>query len=967
MKKKDQKPRRFSPFNKDMVRGFHISYNVIGNLLLLFFVIGLFGVCFAGGLGAGYFASLVKDEPIRSYEVMKSDIYNYEESSEVYFSNNVYLGKLNADIDREEIKLADVSKHLVNAVIATEDELFYEHEGVVPKAIMRAIFQEFTNAAVQTGGSTLTQQLIKNQILTNEVSFDRKAKEILLALRLERFFEKDEIIEAYLNATDFGRNSNGRNIAGVQSAAKGIFGVEAKDLNIPQSAFIAGLPQSPFGYTPFSNDGGAIKENLNPGINRMKTVLNRMHTGGYITESEYKDALAYDIRANLTAKKPTPVDQYPFLTYEIEHRAKEIVMVQLAKNDGYTEDDLDKDNDLYKQYYDIADNDIRHDGYRIHTTINKGIYEKMRDVVADYQYYGSDKNEEDTDPETGEEKLVKEPVEVGGLLIENSTGKIISFVGGRDFDRESTNHATNAPRPNGSTMKPLLVYAAAMELGKLQPGSVIADTPNTLKPYGTYNPKNYGGAYHGLTSARNALKHSYNVPTVKAYMDIINQNPLSYLEKMGFSDLQKADYGIASLSLGAMTKGVTVEENVNAYATFANSGKFIDGYMIEKIETSNGETVYQHEKTESDVFSAQTAYLTIDMMRDVIRSGTAASLNGYLSFNADWAGKTGTGQDYKDAWFVATNPNVTFGTWIGYDTPKSLEVNYKGMSYSKRNILLWAKLMNAAHDVDPELLAPKTRFQMPDGIVSRSYCALTGELPSKLCQSAGLVASDLFNVKYVPTKVDDSLTQGKYIVVKDQAYQVPSSAPSEFVQQGVMLKKSILDKHGISSVSDLKRLLPNTSKFGNLVVTEGKEIADNGSNPRQVSGVSASGSRIRWSGNSDNDVIGYRVYAAPNHSTNFKKVASVHSSSTLAVNVGTTPAAYYIVAVDVAGKESPASSIIKVGEYADTKPVATDVEPKKTPEQSLENTSPPKDDDKPSTPATPATPATESKPPTEAT
>jgi penicillin-binding protein len=177
---------------------------------------------------------------------MKSDIYNYEETSEVYFASNVYLGKLNADIEREEVKLEDVSQHLINAIIATEDELFYEHDGVVPKAIMRALFQEFTNAPVQTGGSTLTQQLIKNQVLTNEVSFDRKAKEILLALRLEKFFEKDEILEAYLNVTDFGRNSSGRNIAGVQSAAKGIFGVNAKDLNIAQSAFIAGLPQSPF-------------------------------------------------------------------------------------------------------------------------------------------------------------------------------------------------------------------------------------------------------------------------------------------------------------------------------------------------------------------------------------------------------------------------------------------------------------------------------------------------------------------------------------------------------------------------------------------------------------------------------------------------------------------------------------------------------------------------------------------------
>lgn len=916
MKKKEEKHRRFSPFNKDIAKSLRISYNVIGNLLLLFLIIGLIGLCFAGGVGAGYFASLVKDEPVRSYEDMKNDIYNYEETSQIFFDQNIYLGKLNADIEREEVQLENVSQHVIDAVIATEDELFYEHDGVVPKAIMRALFQEFTNASVQTGGSTLTQQLIKNQILTNEVSFDRKAKEILLALRLEKFFEKEEIIEAYLNVADFGRNSNGKNIAGVEAAAKGIFGVTAKDLSIPQAAFIAGLPQSPFGYTPFSNDGGKVKEDINAGINRMKTVLNRMYTGGFITKEQYEQALSYDIRANLTPKKPTSTDQYPYLTYEVEDRAKDIIALQLAQKDGYTEDELTKDKDLKTQYRALADDEIRHNGYRIHTTINKKIYDNMQKVVKEYEYYGSDKPEQVKDPDTGEMKTVQEPVEVGGALIENTTGKIISFVGGRDFERENLNHATDALRPNGSTMKPLAVYAPAMELGKLQPGTVIADTPITSG----YSPDNYGGAYHGLTSARTALKHSYNIPAVKTYKNIINQNPASYLEKMGFSTLHKEDYTNEAASLGGIKLGVSIEENVNAYTTFANQGKFVDAYLIEKIENSDGKVVYQHEKVENDVFSAQTAYLTIDMMRDVIRSGTAASLNGYLSFSADWAGKTGTGQDYRDAWFVATNPNVTFGTWIGYDTPKPLQQNYKGMSYSKRNILLWAKLMNVAHDVEPNLIAPKNRFETPGGIVQRSYCALTGELASDLCRQAGLVATDIFNAKYVPTKVDDSLTRGKYVYVKDRAYKVPSSAPSEFVQEGVMLKKEVLDRYNISSTSDLKRLLPNTSKWGNLVVTEGKGITDNGSKPRQVNGVSSRGSNISWKANSDNDVVGYRVYGAANHSTNFKKVASLPSSDKLSVSVGNNPAAYYIVAVDVGGNESSPSAIIKIGDYAEQKP-----------------------------------------------
>ena len=218
---------------------------------------------------------------------------------------------------------------------------------------MRAIYQEFTNAPVQSGGSTLTQQLIKNQILTNEVSFDRKAKEILLALRVEKFFEKDEILETYLNVSTFGRNSSGRNIAGVQSAAEGIFGTDAKSLTLPQAAFIAGLPQSPFGYTPYTQQG-QLKENLEPGITRMKTVLKRMHNNHSITQAQYEKAVAYDITKDFIGKKTLPSEKYPWLTTEIEKRSIKILTTILAKKDGYEESDLTKNEELNEQYLTLA-------------------------------------------------------------------------------------------------------------------------------------------------------------------------------------------------------------------------------------------------------------------------------------------------------------------------------------------------------------------------------------------------------------------------------------------------------------------------------------------------------------------------------------------------------------------------------------------------------------------------------------
>src|SRR5690606_21965837 len=199
--------------------------------------------------------------------------------------------------------------------------------------------------SVQSGGSTLTQQLIKNQILPNEVSFDRKAKEVLLALRIERFLENDEILEAYLNVSTFGRNSSGQNVGGVQAAAKGIFGVEAKDLNLPQAAFIAGLPQSPFGYTPFTNKGELKSpEGLEPGLNRMKTVLNRMKKEKYITDKENNEAINYDITKDFIPKQPRTFEEYPALAFELEERAVNILTEVLAEKDGYSKEDLKKDD-----------------------------------------------------------------------------------------------------------------------------------------------------------------------------------------------------------------------------------------------------------------------------------------------------------------------------------------------------------------------------------------------------------------------------------------------------------------------------------------------------------------------------------------------------------------------------------------------------------------------------------------------
>lgn len=904
-------------WNKGSIqRRARITYDVAWNIVLFFIILGMMGFFFVGGVGAGYFASLVKDEPIRSYEEMERDIYNLEETSKMYFANEKLIGDIRADLHREKVKLKNVSETLTDAVLATEDELFYEHNGIVPKAIVRAMYQEFSSSETKSGGSTLTQQIIKNQILTNEVSFERKAKEILLAMRLEKFFDKDEILESYINIIPYGRNAAGQNIAGIQTAAKGVFGVDAKDLSLPQAAFLAGIPQNPYAFTPF-NQAGEVKdkEGLEPGLKRMKTVLKRMYQTEFITKEEYDEAINYDITKDFTEKAPSSLQNYPALVLEIEKRAKEVITEVLAKEDGYTLDEINGSEELQEQYGILADRALRLNGYEIHSTIDQKMYDAMQKATKEFQYYGPDR----TVPATGD----VEQVEVGAELIENKTGRILAFVPGRDFragDNE-INYATGygtTGRPAGSTFKPIAVYAPAMELGVIQPGSIIPDIPGKSKV------NNYGGAFYGLVTAREALTYSYNVSADIIYRKILGENPAKkYLEKMNIplnKDLQQD----ASVALGS--NNVTVEQNTNAFATLSNGGKFAQAHMIDKITDMDGKVIYQHKVEPVQVFSEQTAYLTIDMMRDVVRSGTGAFIQGKFSRDGvDWAGKTGTSQKYQDAWFVGTNPNVTLGVWLGYNTPSSINncTNCGGLSYSQRTQSVWLRLVNAATEVNPDLLAPQERHKQPDGIVNRSFCATSGMAPSDLCSKAGLVRSDIFNSKYVPSKTDDSLVSGKSSTertVKVDGKEVAASAktPSEFVTgsrstSGIAFNKAFLERMGYS---DPAALIPrrNASAWSKLNLkgatgssSASSELSDDGSTPSAPSGLSISGNKLSWSKASGQMIVGYRVYHASEAGGSYKAVGHTTGS---AVSISGDGGAFQVRAVNYFGRESEPSKTI---------------------------------------------------------
>lgn len=944
-----------------------IVSRVVWNLFLIFTVFCMMAVFFAIGAGPGYFASLVQDQKILSKEQLTESIYQYSESSEVYFADHVYLGKLPSDLTRVEVPLEEVSDYVIQALIATEDQYFYEHHGIVPKAIMRAVYQQLTNAPIETGGSTLTQQLVKNQILTPEVSYERKAKEMLYAMRIERFFTKKQILEAYLNVVPFGRNASGENIAGIQAAAQGVFGVDADELNLAQAAYLAGMPKNPFTYTPFKNEGG-LKENIQAGLERMETVLSRMLAAGFITREQYEKALKYDIKKHLAQPEKQPLERYPYLTAEIKRRATHILAIQLANQAGLDGKKLAESarliakrnefNGLYKnyskkeiaqmeqeaqkfqQFINIAEQKLVTGGYEIHTTIDKKIYDVMQKVARTYENYDETKVITVKNEETGETRKIKYLHQVAAMLIENETGKIISFVAGRDYSKRNFNLATQAERQNGSTAKPLVTYAPAMELGIIQPGYIVADLPVYFEKYG-WEVENYANNYHGLETARTALKESHNIPAAKIY---VKMNPESgratkFLKEMGVTSMGPEDRTNPSMAIGSWNKGITVEENTNAYVTFGNMGVFVDAYMIEKIINSDGEVVYQHEKVARRVFSPQTAYLMLDMMRDVLESGTAAGLPSLLQFSTDWAGKTGTSQNYKDSWFVATNPNVTLGVWTGYVKP--FPQDHSGsFQYSDRTQQLWAQFANAAYRIRPKLMDPEKRFPMPSGIVRRTVCGLTGMLPTDLCREAGLVTSDLFNVKYVPTKTGDALKKGRYVIVNGKSYRALPQTPDPFVKEGILLKEEFFKTHFIDVT--IEKLMTYMPENWDMIIPE-ETLKENGKTPAPVTGVRIAEGALHWNRHPESDIVGYYVYART-ASGGFQRIASVPSYEDNVVPVSPGHI-YYVTAVDIAGKQSAPSQ--KVGTLPEPQPKEPE-KPKKPKE--------PKEPKKPKEPKTPTEP-----------
>lgn len=876
------------------------------------FIIGIISGFVAAGAAFGLMASIVKNEPIRSAEYIKAQVQTNIKTGFVYFHDGTPVGQLRSEEDRHMAELKDIPQQLLDAVIAIEDNDFYEHIGIDFKSSLRAVKQWVFKEDVQTGGSTITQQLARRVFLSLEKSLDRKLKEMLLAIRLERVLSKDEIMLAYLNKIPYGNGSSGSTLYGIKAAAKGIFGIDdLHALNLAQIAYLAGVPQQPSNHSAFTSKGDFNEDGFNRALERSRLVLARMLEENKITKEQYDEALAFDLKSSLAEKTEKAYTTYPFLMMETERQAAMILArmmnPQLGENDPVPLHELEEAREL-----------LLNNGYHIYTTIDKDIYDAMQAIAQNPDYFTPD------DPVKGIEQ-------VGAMLLNNSTGAILGMIEGRDFYREQMNHATQAYRQPGSSMKPIAAFIPALEMGLIQPASVIDDVPIILpdgqKKY--HIPDNWDNKFHGLVTARHALNQSYNIPAIKLFLQVGIETAWDYAKRMGINSIVEEDYHAQTGVIGGLNRGVTVEEITNAYSTIPNYGVFYDAYMIEKIVDSEGNIIYAHELKPQRVFSEETAYLITDMLRTVITSGTATDIMAKFKYYNKVAvsGKTGSTQGDADAWFVGYTPDLTLGVWVGYEQPiHKLSVATGGTRRAKD---VWAYVMNAAYELKPEWFR-RTEFERPDDIVEMTVSTVSGMLPNQLTIEAGKVTKDLFNRIHLPTQEDNVMVRMQTIRYNGIQYIPRPETPADFLSEQVVVRRekpiSVLMKELEEALEAQKQALeaqglPVEQKSLDQYLpldahteapTEVDPRVDDGHNPTAPGSVTLKRNgnqvQIAFSPSPEEDVIGFRLYRSRSGSPFERAEGMIIFAGDETVFTDTLPSSgtvgYYITAVDVAGKES---------------------------------------------------------------
>ena len=523
----------------------------------------------------------------------------------IYDKDGTVSATLNTGENRVNVGIEEIPQSVIDALIATEDIRFYEHNGIDIKRIFGAVWADIKSGGYSQGASTITQQLIKNSHLTNEKTMMRKIQEAILALQLERQYEKDEILEMYLNFVYFGRGAYG-----IQAASRAYFGIDVGELTVPQAAVLIGILKGPGRYAPHLNMENCIK--------RRNTVLSQMEKYGYITAEQYE-----------------------------QYSKEEIVIVEkeeLYDYGYYTDFVLEEGADLLG----ISVSDLMGGGYSVYTTLDSSLQQQLQEIYE----------KEDNFPASQEE----EKVQSAAVIIDNATGAISAMIGGREHEGMRVYNRACARRQPGSCIQPVLVYAPAFENGSITSATMLDDY---RKDFDGYSPTNFRDIYYGKVSVRKALSLSLNVPAV----ELLQQNEIeyskSYAKRMGIVFDEDDKY--LALALGGMKYGSTPIEIASAYRTFATGGFFQKGWCIKKICDSDGNVVYEHSDKDSAVLKDSTAFLITDILCDVSKQRTNAlgTLGHAVACKTGTVGYNDIG--YSDAWCSAYTKDYTVCVWMGYD------------------------------------------------------------------------------------------------------------------------------------------------------------------------------------------------------------------------------------------------------------------------------------------------------------
>ena len=559
--------------------------------------------------------------------------------------------------DRKVIKYEDIPKIAIQAFVAAEDARFFQHKGFDMQSMSRAFFKNLEAGRIVQGGSTITQQVAKTLYLSPEKSYMRKIKEALLAYKIDTYLTKEEIITLYLNHIYLGHGTYG-----IEAASQGYFGKSAGDLTLAEAAMLAGLPKAPSNYSPYLHPERAYQ--------RQAYVLNRMQEDGYITEAQKKQALGRALRF----RSIKPKDK--IAPYFIENVRRYI-------QEKYGSDVL------YKE------------GLEVYTTLNIPMQKAAREAL--------EQGLRELEEREGYEKGL---VQGAMLAMDPKTGAVRAMVGGRNFNRSEFNRATQSRRQPGSAFKPL-IYTGAFDKG-MTPSTVIVDAPiiypDPSSPDGVWKPKNFDEKFQGPTTLRNGLVHSRNIITIKILQEIGVDYAASYAANMGItSPLTK------NLSLALGTSGVTLQELVRAYGVLANEGKRVQPFFIAKIVDRTGHIFEEAQVKAEQVIDPRIAFMTSYVMQDVVESGTGQRVK---KLGRPVAGKTGTTDDTRDAWFMGFTPSLVAGVWVGFDQERPLGKQEVG---GRAAAPIWLYFAEKALQGMPVEV-----FPIPEGIVFTKVDPKTG-------------------------------------------------------------------------------------------------------------------------------------------------------------------------------------------------------------------------------------------------